>query len=97
MSSTVYVGGLNNSSSVEIIKRFFRKFGHIRDIFLKNGFCFVEYSNKKSAEEAFSKMNGSNLLGDQITVRISKGKVVQGMESKMRYYSNTSKLAIFGA
>merc|ERR1712223_242384 len=73
MSTRVYVGGLNHRSREKDIERFFRKFGRIREISLKNGFCFVEFDDYRDADDACYEMNGRDLLGDRVTVEIARG------------------------
>merc|ERR1712241_341336 len=50
-----------------------RKFGRIREISLKNGFCFVEFDDYRDADDACYEMNGRDLLGDRVTVEIARG------------------------
>merc|ERR1711988_1440737 len=73
MSTRVYVGGLNHRSREKDVERFFRKFGRIREISLKNGFCFVEFDDYRDADDACYEMNGRDLLGDRVTVEIARG------------------------
>ena len=41
MSCRVYVGHLPYSARERDVERFFRGFGRLREVNLKNGFCFV--------------------------------------------------------
>ena len=41
MSCRVYVGHLPYSARERDVEKFFRGFGRLRDVNLKNGFCFV--------------------------------------------------------
>lgn len=41
MSCRVYVGHLPYSARERDVEKFFRGFGRLREINLKNGFCFV--------------------------------------------------------
>merc|ERR1711944_273476 len=73
MSTRVYVGGLSHRSREKDVERFFRKFGRIREISLKNGFCFVEFDDYRDADDACYEMNGRDLLGDRVNVEIARG------------------------
>ena len=41
VTNRVYIGGLNSRASQRDVEKFFRDYGKIRDIILKNGFGFV--------------------------------------------------------
>ena len=49
MSTRVYFGGLSHRAREKDVERFFRKFGRIRDISLKNGFAFVDFDDYRYA------------------------------------------------
>lgn len=72
-SARVYVGGLNKYTREKDIERFFRDIGRIREISLKNGFCFVDFNDSRDAEDACYEMNGRDILGQRVTVEIAKG------------------------
>jgi len=73
MSGRVYVGGLCKYTREKDIERFFRDFGGIREMSLKNGFCFVEFNDSRCAEDACHQLNGRDLLGRRVTVDMAKG------------------------
>ena len=72
-SRFVYVGGLNHYTKEKDIIIVFRKFGHIRAITLKKGFCFVEFENCEDADQACYKMNGRQISGNRVQVEITWG------------------------
>ena len=45
MSTRVYVGGLSYRAREKDLERFFRKYGRLREISLKNGFAFCEFED----------------------------------------------------
>ena len=65
---------------VEYIREKFESFGEILDVYMPKdyhtrrpkGFCFVEYTEESSAEEAEKTMNGSDFDGRNITVQPAK-------------------------
>merc|ERR1712012_283547 len=73
MSTRVYVGGLSHRSREKDVERFFRKFGRIREISMKNGFCFVEFDDYRDADDACYECNGRDLLGERVSVEIARG------------------------
>jgi len=56
------------------VEHFFRGFGKIREVVLKNGFGFVEFSDPRDAEDAVHDMNGRDLCGDRVVVELSHGR-----------------------
>ncbi|VDO43046.1 unnamed protein product, partial [Onchocerca flexuosa] len=65
MGSRVYVGRLSYRAHERDIERFFRGYGRITEILLKNGYAFVEFSDRRDAEDAVHDLNGRSLLGDR--------------------------------
>lgn len=66
MSSTrVYVGGLSYRARDKDLERFFRRYGRIREISLKNGYAFVEFDDYRDADDAVYELNGKDLNGDR--------------------------------
>ena len=72
-SRFVYVGGLNYYTKEKDIIIVFRKFGHIRAITMKKGFCFVEFENCEDADQACYNMNNRVILGSHVKVEITWG------------------------
>nr|CAB3266593.1 serine/arginine-rich splicing factor 5 [Phallusia mammillata] len=69
----VYVGRLSHRARESDVERFFRGFGKIRDIMLKNGFGFVEFDDLRDAEDAIHDLNGRDLCGERVLLEIAKG------------------------
>ncbi|KAF9201416.1 hypothetical protein CPC16_008903 [Podila verticillata] len=74
MSTRVYLGRLSRDVSDRDIEDLFRGFGRIREITLKNGFGFVEFSTPRDAEDAVYETNGKRYMGDRILVEIARGE-----------------------
>ncbi|XP_069156362.1 serine-arginine protein 55-like [Procambarus clarkii] len=68
VGTRVYVGGLSYRVGERDLDRFFRSYGRLRDIVIKNGFGFVEFDDDRDADEAVYEMNGKELLGERVTV-----------------------------
>jgi arginine/serine-rich splicing factor 4/5/6 len=55
------------------IERFFRGYGRIRDIMLKNGYGFVEFDDYRDADDAVYELNGKDLCGERVSVEHARG------------------------
>ncbi|CAJ0581519.1 unnamed protein product, partial [Mesorhabditis spiculigera] len=72
MSARVYVGHLSSRATERDIEHFFRGYGRIRDIVLKNGFGFVEFSDSRDADDAIYELNGKDLVGERVVLELSR-------------------------
>ncbi|CAL8078218.1 unnamed protein product [Calicophoron daubneyi] len=66
--SRVYIGRLPPRCSERDIERFFKGYGRLRDVVLKNGYGFVEFDNEKDADDAVYDLHGRELRGERIIV-----------------------------
>merc|ERR1712179_180883 len=73
MGTRVYIGRLSYHAREKDIQRFFRGFGRIRDIMLKNGYGFVEFDDYKDADDAVYELNGKDLCGERVIIEHAKG------------------------
>jgi len=73
MSTRVYFGGLSHRARERDVEKFFRKFGRIRDISLKNGFAFVDFDDYRDADDACYELSGKDFLGERVTVELARG------------------------
>lgn len=81
MSARVYVGRLSYRASERDIEHFFRGYGRIRDIVLKNGFGFVEFDDPRDADDAVYELNGKELCGERVILEFSR----RGPRSRMGF------------
>ncbi|RVE51842.1 hypothetical protein evm_003462 [Chilo suppressalis] len=52
---TIFVGGLPNGITVEVVTEIFQRFGHISDVKLhRQGVCHVRFANHVSVEQSFN-------------------------------------------
>ncbi|KHN86131.1 Serine/arginine-rich splicing factor 4 [Toxocara canis] len=72
MSARVYIGRLSYRASERDIEHFFRGYGRIRDIVLKNGFGFVEFDDPRDADDAVYELNGKDLCGERVILEFSR-------------------------
>ncbi|XP_054715656.1 serine/arginine-rich splicing factor 4-like [Uloborus diversus] len=73
MGTRVYVGRLSYDCRERDLEKFFKGFGKIREILIKNGFGFVEFDDYRDADDAVYELNGKDLLGERIHVEIARG------------------------
>lgn len=70
----MYVGNIPFDSTERDLVVFFQRYGKIDEIFMKNGYAFVEFDDFRDAEDAVCDMNDRKLLGRRVTVEIARGK-----------------------
>lgn len=74
MSSRVYVGGIPYETRERDLENFFKGFGRIRDVLIKNGYGFVEFDDYRDAEDAVYELHGRKLLGMRVSVEMARGR-----------------------
>uniref|UniRef100_A0A0B7AR47 RRM domain-containing protein n=1 Tax=Arion vulgaris TaxID=1028688 RepID=A0A0B7AR47_9EUPU len=73
MGTRVYIGRLSYHAREKDVERFFRAYGKIRDIMLKNGYGFVEFDDYRDADDAVYELNGKELCGEKVNVEHARG------------------------
>jgi splicing factor, arginine/serine-rich 4/5/6 len=61
--TVVYIGGIHYRADERDVKHLFRPYGKIVDIDLKKGFGFVEFEDRRDAEDACKELNGIYFIG----------------------------------
>lgn len=69
----VYIGHLSYRVRERDLEKFFRGFGKIREVLLKNGFGFVEFDDYRDADDAVYELNGRELDGERVVVELAHG------------------------
>lgn len=69
----VYVGGIPSDCRDRDLDRFFRNYGRVRDVLIKNGYAFIEFDDNRDADDAVYEMNGRELLGSRVSVEHARG------------------------
>jgi len=72
-TTRLYVGRLPYRATERDVERFFRGYGRIREVILKNGYCFVDMDDYQDAEDAVYDLNGKELMNERLIVEIAKG------------------------
>lgn len=73
MGTRVYVGRLPYSARERDIERFFKGYGRVKEVLLKNGYGFVEFDDSRDADDAVYELNGKELLGERIILEHARG------------------------
>eukprot|EP00462_Mataza_sp_D1_P002235 CAMPEP_0175100704 /NCGR_PEP_ID=MMETSP0086_2-20121207/7289_1 /TAXON_ID=136419 /ORGANISM="Unknown Unknown, Strain D1" /LENGTH=219 /DNA_ID=CAMNT_0016374953 /DNA_START=32 /DNA_END=693 /DNA_ORIENTATION=+ len=74
--SRIYVGKLDRDVRERDLEDLFRKYGHIRNIDMKNGFAFVHYEDPRDAEDAIHYLDNERFMGSNIVVQAPAAVVV---------------------
>lgn len=73
VGTRVYIGGLPYGAREKDLERFFKGYGRIRDVLIKNGYGFVEFEDYRDADDAVYELNGKELLGERVSVEKARG------------------------
>jgi len=65
MSTRVYLGHLPRDASDRDVESLFKNYGRLREVTLKNGFGFVEFSDPKDADDAVHDFHGKDFMGER--------------------------------
>ncbi|XP_055622377.1 serine/arginine-rich splicing factor 5-like [Toxorhynchites rutilus septentrionalis] len=74
VGSRVYVGGLPRDTRERDLERFFKGYGRLCDIMIKNGYAFVEFEDHRDADDAVYELDGKDLLDERVSVELARGK-----------------------
>uniref|UniRef100_A0A2A6C8S1 Tftc-3 n=1 Tax=Pristionchus pacificus TaxID=54126 RepID=A0A2A6C8S1_PRIPA len=72
MANRVYIGRLSSRATERDVEHFFRGYGKLRDIVLKNGFGFIEFDSSRDADDAIYDLNGKELAGERVMLEFSR-------------------------
>lgn len=77
LACKVYVGNLGSSASKHDIENAFSKYGPLRNVWVARnppGFAFVEFEDRRDAEDATRALDGTRCCGTRIRVEMSSGR-----------------------
>jgi len=71
----VFIGRLNPEARSRDLERFFKDngFSRLKDVNIKLGYAFVEFEDKRDAEDAVYELNKKEFFGSRITVEHATG------------------------
>ncbi|GFU13080.1 RNA-binding protein 1 [Nephila pilipes] len=73
----VYIGSISSRTTKDDIESLFTRYGPLRNVWIARnppGFAFVEFEDRRDAEEAVAELDGTRLCGQRIRVEMSHGK-----------------------
>ncbi|KAF9546230.1 serine arginine-rich splicing factor [Mortierella hygrophila] len=73
MSTRVYLGRLARDASDRDVESLFKSYGRLREVTLKNGFGFVEFSDPRDAKDAVYDFHGKEFMGERLVVELARG------------------------
>ncbi|XP_035214318.1 serine/arginine-rich splicing factor 4-like isoform X3 [Stegodyphus dumicola] len=87
MGTRVYIGRLSYDCRERDLEKFFKGYGKIREILIKNGFGFVEFDDYRDADDAVYELNGKDLLGERYgpPTRTEYRLIVENLSSKVSW------------
>ena len=69
----VFIGNIPYDCRESDIHKFFRGYGRIKEVVLKNNYGFCEFLEYGDARDAVRELNGERLLGVRVTVEMARG------------------------
>ncbi|KAF9916403.1 hypothetical protein BX616_003846 [Lobosporangium transversale] len=73
MGTRVYLGHLSRDASDRDVESLFKNYGRLREVTLKNGFGFVEFSDPRDAKDAVYDIHGKDFMGERLVVELARG------------------------
>ncbi|XP_041809156.1 serine and arginine rich splicing factor 5a isoform X2 [Chelmon rostratus] len=74
----VFIGRLSPHARERDVEKFFKGYGRIREINLKNGFGFVEFDDHRDADDAVYELNGKELCSERVTIEHARSRKGRG-------------------
>jgi arginine/serine-rich splicing factor 4/5/6 len=68
----LYIGNIPSDCREKDLERFFKGYGKIREIVLKNNYGFVELDSHRDADDAIHDLDGKDMMGGRIRVELAK-------------------------
>lgn len=73
MATRIYVGHLSPHTRDRDLDRAFSRYGRIEKIDVRMGFAFIEYEDRRDAEDAIAEMDGREFDGARVVVQPGRG------------------------
>ena len=73
----IFIGNIPFDCRESDIHHFFRGYGRIRQVVLKNNYGFCEFLDYGDAKAAVRDLNGERLLGVRVTVEMARGEMLR--------------------
>eukprot|EP00752_Nemacystus_decipiens_P005475 g4957.t1 len=73
MTNRIYIGHLSSHTRDRDLDRAFGRYGRIEKIDVRMGFAFIEFEDRRDAEDAVAEMDGREFDGARIVVQPGRG------------------------
>eukprot|EP01137_Pigoraptor_chileana_P005328 Opistho-2@48258 len=84
MATRLYVGRISRSTRTRDVERLCDRYGRLREVTMKDGFCFVEYYDDRDAHDAVRDLHGRDFMGDRLIVEYARGAGSHGAPRQER-------------
>merc|ERR1711997_678528 len=71
-SQRVYIGNIPSDARDRDLEKFFKGYGRLNDVVVKNGYGFVEFSDYRDADDAVSDLDGKDMDGGRVRVELAR-------------------------
>jgi arginine/serine-rich splicing factor 4/5/6 len=71
MSYTVFIGDLPDRARTRDVEDFFRKYGKLDQVRLRRRFGFVDFRERRDAEDAVHDLNNEKICGERVRLEMS--------------------------
>jgi len=68
----VYIGNIGNDVRERDVEKFFKGFGKLGEISIKNGYGFVDFEDYRDADDAVHDLDGKDLRGARVRVELAR-------------------------
>merc|ERR1712156_22208 len=68
----VYIGGIPTDARDRDLEKFFKGYGRINEVVIKNGYGFVEFDDYRDADDAVSDLDGKDMQGGRVRVELAR-------------------------
>lgn len=82
----VYVGNLAPDCRERDLEKFFKGYGRLGEVIVRNDFGFVDFDDHRDADDAVSELDGKDFFGRRVRVELAKGDRQKNFERDRRSY-----------
>lgn len=72
-STRVFLGNLAHEATERDVEKFFKGYGILEEISLKQGYGFVEFEDYRDADDAINDLDGKTICGRRVQIELAKG------------------------
>merc|ERR1712088_73176 len=68
----VYIGNIPSNCRERDLEKFFKGYGRLREVVVKNGYGFVEFDDQRDADDATHDLDGKDMQGGRVRVELAR-------------------------